>query len=156
MLLSVVVILAGCGGGGGDSWQRVTGGGFRFAAPTGWALSRSATTVAAFAGPVDRVQVQTFSLVKPYRSELFAAASRELDRVAAQVGRELNGRVATSATMRVAGMDARTYRIVFGPKVEEITFVFEGRREYELLCRRAATAPDQTCRRFVALQAVTS
>lgn len=145
-----MLILAGCGGGGSGSWQRVAGDGFRFAVPPSWTLTRNATTVAASAGPVDRVQVQTFRLVKPYRAELFAAASRELDRVARQVGRQLGGQVATSATVRVAGMNARTYRIEFGHKIEEITFAFAGRREYELLCRRAATASDATCRRFVA------
>jgi hypothetical protein len=33
--------------------------------------------------------------------------------------------------------------------VNEITFVLDGRREYQLLCRRRASADGETCRAFV-------
>ena len=140
-------MLAGCGGGG--NWQTVTGDGYRFLAPSDWTVTRSANMVVAARGRVDRVQVQTFRLVEPYRSELFAATSRELDRVAREIGGELHGTVATSATVRVAGGDARSYRIGYASLVEEITFVLNVRREYELLCRRAAAGTNDTCTRFV-------
>jgi hypothetical protein len=148
ILLITALVLAGCGG-HGASWQTVTGDGYRFLAPGDWTLTQGANAVMVSKGRVDRVQVETFRLVEPYRPELFAAASRELDRVAREVGHELRGHVAASATVRVAGMDARSYRITYGRLVEEITFVLDARREYELLCRRIATATDETCGKFV-------
>jgi hypothetical protein len=144
-----VLALAGCGGGGGG-WQGVSGDGFRFSAPPGWTVAQSSSAVGASQGDVDRVQVQVFHLVQPYQSTLFAEAARELDRRVEQLASLQKGRVASSLTVKVDRMDARSYRIAYGPLVEEITFVLDGRREYELLCRREATAPDETCRRFLA------
>lgn len=93
--------------------------------------------------------MQTFRLVRPYRAEVFSAASHELDVVAAKLASQLGGRVASSASTRVAGRDARAYRIDFGERVDEITFVLDGRREYQLLCRRLAAAHGETCKTFV-------
>ena len=125
------------------------GGGYRFDAPAGWTVTRTATSTAASRGPVDRMQVQTFRLVRPYRAELFAAASRELDRVAGKLAEQLRGRVAMRSSLRVVERDARAYRIDFDGRVTEITFVLDGRREYQLLCRRPAEADGDACRAFV-------
>ena len=58
----------------------------------------------------------------------------------------LGGRVTTRDAARVAGHDARSYRIVYGKRVDEITFVLDGRREYELLCRwRASEGEPGAC-----------
>jgi hypothetical protein len=149
ILLVAALALAGCGG-GSSGWQGVSGDGFRFSAPPGWTVTQSGGGADAADGNVDRVQVQLFHLVQPYRSTLFAAAAHELDRRIAQLALLQKGRVQSRATVRVDRMDARTYRIAYGPLVEEITFVLDGRREYELLCRRHSTAADETCRRFLA------
>jgi hypothetical protein len=53
------------------------------------------------------------------------------------------------ASLGVAGLDARSYAIDFRGKIEEITFVLKGRREFELLCRRRAGADDAACRELV-------
>ena len=127
----------------------MTGDGFRFAAPAGWTVAQTARSSAASSGPVNRVEVQTYRLVRPYRAELFDAASRELDRIAGALAVQLHGRVASRATTRVAGRDARSYRIDYDSRVSEITFVLDGRREYELLCRRPAAAASDTCAAFV-------
>ena len=83
VVLTVALILAGCGGESAEEPpQIVRGQGYSYAAPAGWEVKRSAKTTAAEEGDVDRVQVTTFRLVKPYRPALFAAASKELDRVA--------------------------------------------------------------------------
>jgi hypothetical protein len=143
-------ILAGCGGAGEASTQQIHGPGYSFAAPSAWSVTQAATSIAASNGPVDRVQVQTFQLVKPYRSELFSAAATELDQVAAKLARQLRGRVTMRSSTHVNGRDARVYRIDYGRKVDEITFVLDDVREYELLCRRAAVVnPGNTCGRFV-------
>jgi len=63
----------------------------------------------------------------------------ELDRVAAELARELAGRVEASRTIVVGGSRARQYELGYtrGGKslVERITFVLAGQREYQLLCR---------------------
>src|SRR5437763_7919386 len=114
ILLVGLLLLAGCGGatgGSGSSWQSVAGSGFRFSAPAAWAVARRPGPVVVSQGKVNRVQVQTFRLVKAYRPSLFEATSRELDRVATQVADELGGRVGARRTVRVDGREARSYRI---------------------------------------------
>lgn len=104
---------------------------------------------AASRGAVDRVEVARFRLLRPYERSQKAAVARELDRVAATVARQLRGRVTRRASLEVAGLDARSYAIDFRDKIEEITFVLNGRREFQLLCRRPAGADDGPCRELV-------
>jgi hypothetical protein len=144
----VLVILAGCGGGAVGGTQEVAGSGYTFRAPAGWGVVHRQRSAVASSGPVDLVQVQTFRLVKPYRRELFAAASQELDRVARKLAAQLRGRVVSSEDRHVAGRDARSYRIEYGPLADVITFVLDGRREYQLLCRLDAGDDGAVCRRF--------
>jgi hypothetical protein len=142
-----VLILAGCGGGGaGQEPQIVRGDGFRFEAPSGWTVRGGA----ARHGSVDRIEVMTFRLVKPYRPELFAAAAGELDGVATRLADQLHGRVAARSTVTAAGGKARSYRIDYDDgKTTEVTFVLSGRREYQLLCRRRSGSDDGACRQLV-------
>jgi hypothetical protein len=123
----------------------VNGAGFRFEAPAGWDVASIRHGQAAFNGTVDRLEVLTFPLVTPYREELFVRASRELNGVARQLADQLEGRVASSRTVRVAGRKARSYRIDYGKRMQRITFLLVGRREYQLLCRRPAGADDEVC-----------
>jgi hypothetical protein len=126
--------------------QTVHGSGFSFQAPAAWAIVRKSNSVAAVNGPVDRVEVLRFALEKPYRPELFAAVSRELDSVADRLAGQLSGRVAERTTSDVAGRNVRSYRIDYGPgKTQEIAFVLDGRDEFQVLCRRPADAADATC-----------
>ena len=105
---------------------------------------------AAATGPApDLVEVRTFRLVKPYRPAVFGSASRELDTVIDRIARQLHGSVASRRTIVVADRKSRSYRIDYDTKVQEITFVLEGRREYQLLCRRGAEDPDDACRQLV-------
>lgn len=112
-------------------------------------MKRSASGASASHGDVDLVGVSTFRLQKPFRPELFAAASKELDRVAAQLAGKLGGRVAASETVRAAGRDARSYRLEVGDRIEQVTFVLRGRGEYQLLCRRGAKGSDDACSTLV-------
>jgi hypothetical protein len=148
--LALAMILAGCGGSSAQTQARVVrGDGYRFSAPAGWHVQRSAQGASASHGDVDRVEVRTFRLVKAYRPQLFRAASRELDRVASDLAGQLKGRVDRSDTVRTAGREARSYRIVYGGETQEITFVLDGRREYQLLCRRKADGDDAACKTLV-------
>jgi hypothetical protein len=144
-LLVLCVILSGCGGSGGGKWQEVQSGELRFDAPTGWAVSGASATD----GPVSRVEVMTFRLLRPYDPSRRSAVARELDGVAGRLAKELEGRVGAGDWIAVGGLDARSYTVDFGDKVEAITFVLDGRTEYQLLCRRASATPDDACRRLV-------
>lgn len=147
----MVGLLAGCGGRGGGDQQQISGNGYRFSAPTGWTVTRTATSSAAASGPVRRVEVDTFRLVRAYRPQLFPETQRELDGVAARIAGQLHGRVDARSVVRAAGRQAWSYTIGYRGTVQQITFVFDGLREFELLCRRPAALPnDPACPRLVA------
>ena len=100
----------------------VTGDGFHFVAPADWTVVRKGASVAAVNGDVSRVEVVRFTLEKPYRPALFAAAARELDGVAARLASQLSGNVSSRATSEVGGRKARSYTIDYGPgKTQEIS-----------------------------------
>jgi hypothetical protein len=147
VVLVVAIILAGCGGGGGSEQQVVHGDGFRFEAPVDWKVSSQGV---ASNGRIDLLEVRTYTLLKPYRRALLARAARELDGDVEKIASGLHARVTSRETMRVAGHDARGYRLEYGGKVQEITFVLEGKREYELICRIATREDDAPCRHLVA------
>jgi len=146
LLLAVALILAGCGGSGSANWQQVQGDGFTFEAPAAWTVGGAAATN----GAVDRVEVLVFHLVRPYDPARRAATARELDRVAGRVATQLKGSVSSRRSLQVAGLDARTYALAFGGKIEQITFVLRDQREYELLCRRSEGADDAPCAHLLA------
>jgi hypothetical protein len=145
--LVLVLILAGCGGGGTTqpSTQTVQGQGYRFEAPVGWAVTRKPGESAAASGKVNRVEVRTFELVRPYDVRRFHAATRELDSVISRLASQLNGRVTSRRTVMVGGRKSRSYRIDYGDKTQQITFVLKGRQEHQLLCRRLESGDDEPC-----------
>jgi hypothetical protein len=146
--LGLVVLLAaaaGCGGGDEREPQTVAGPGFTFSAPAGWEVelrgrSSSATPEA---GATELVSVRVFRLARPYRPALWARVVPELDRVAANLARELGGRIESSAVVVVDGRRAKRYDIRYereGAEVVERTgFVLRGRREFQLVCRFEAS-----------------
>jgi hypothetical protein len=130
--------------------QTVQGEGFQFAAPPGWVVTRESNATSAGSGPVDRVEVLRFTLVKPYRRPLFQKAARELDAVIARLAKQLRGRVVRRATVQLAGAPARSYRIDYGAaKTQEIAFVLRGTSEYELLCRRPTSGAAAPCQQLL-------
>jgi hypothetical protein len=137
----VALILAGCGGGGNSNWQQVQGDGFAFNAPSGWTVDGAAATN----GSVDRVEVLVFRLVRLYERSKRAAVARELDRNASNLAQQLKGSVSSKRWVEAGGLDARSYAISYDGKLAEITFALDGRREYQLLCRRAAGGDDAPC-----------
>jgi len=154
--------LAGCGGGGGGGsttsaggsaggGQEVKGTGFTFHAPDGWTVKTTATSAVAGQDKNTLVSVTVLPLVKPYRPALFLRAARELDRVAADLAKQLGGQVVSSNTVIAAKARARQYEIEHDGLVDRITFVLRGKREYQLTCRWPKTAgrPD-ACDQLVA------
>jgi hypothetical protein len=109
-------------------------------------VTRTGNAVAAADGPVNRLEVLSFTLEKSYTPARFAAASRELDGDAARLAGELSGHLAARSTTEVTGHKARAYRIEYGHgKTQEIVFLLDGKNEFELLCRRQASASASEC-----------
>jgi hypothetical protein len=130
--LALLFILPACASGTKIqpvSTRVVRGPDFSFSAPGGWRTSRTQRAIAVRSGKT-RVSVTTYTLQKPYRPALFAAAARELDGIAAKLAAEAGGTLTQKQTVRVAGAKIRAYR--FG--TTRIGFVLEGKREYQLLC----------------------
>jgi hypothetical protein len=148
-LLALVTILAGCGGsGGGKPTQQVIGPGFSFAAPDGWRVVRSRELVSAGSGS-DLVQVARFRLLKPYRATLFAKVEKELAVRMAAVAKQTSGRLSGSRVVTTGGVRSHSYEVKTDERIDEYTFVLDGMREYQLLCRRAASEDDKNCRLLV-------
>jgi hypothetical protein len=140
------LILAACGGSTTSNVQTVRGEGYTFDAPAGWTVSHKPGLSIATQGPTALVEVQQFTLEKPYRVARFAAVSRELDGDASTLARQSSGKLVSRATRQIAGRKTRYYSIDYGPgKRYEIAFVLDGLREYQLLCRRVSSASDSPC-----------
>jgi hypothetical protein len=144
--LTAAVLLAGCGGGGGSSTagppQTVRGTGFAFRAPGKWHVSRTQDRVAASPKPIapELLSVSVFPLLKPYTPSLYErVVTGELDKNAAKLAKEQNGKVVAAKDIQVAGIKSRQYELEYesnGKKLgERITFVFRDKTEYELLCQ---------------------
>jgi hypothetical protein len=144
--LLVVAIIGGCGGSNGAKGQLVRGDGFHFTAPPGWSVQHTHTTSVASSGQVDLVQASSFRTVKQYRSGLFPELPKELGRVAGSLAHDVGGHVVGHRRVVVGGRQSWSYRLKSGSNVTDVTFVFVGRMEFQLLCRRAPkddTAPCQ-------------
>jgi hypothetical protein len=130
--LALLFILAACGSGTKThpvSTRVVRGPDFSFSSPSGWRTSRTERVVAVRNG-ASRVSVTTYTLQKPYRPALFAAAAKELDGIAQKLAAEAGRTLTEKQTVLVDGKRIRAYR--FG--TTRIGFVLVGRREYQLLC----------------------
>ena len=139
-------ILAGCGGSGGEKpAQRVSGPGFSFSAPGGWSVDRSGTRASASSGS-ELVQVAKFRLLRPYSAPLFEKVAKELEVRMAAVAKQTSGKLAGSSVVKADGVRSHSYRVATDDRVDEYTFVLQGMREYQLLCRRSASHDDRNCR----------
>jgi hypothetical protein len=133
----------------------VKGPGFTFMAPAGWTVQHTSTAVVVRNGTVDIVEMAAFPTVKRYRPALFSRLPHELDGVVGKLAHDLSGTVDGPHEVQTAGGRSWTYTVTYDDQVEEITFVFKGRREFELLCRRARDASDANCKQLVASFAIT-
>jgi len=138
--LALLFILSACGSGTKThpvSTRVVRGPGFSFSAPADWSTSRTRRAVLVRDGG-SRVSVTTYTLQKPYRPALFAAAAKELDGVAAKLAAAGGGTISQKQTTIVAGEKIRAYRF----DATRIGFVLVGKREYQLLCELPPTGQD--------------
>jgi hypothetical protein len=147
-------MLAGCGGGAETAREQVVRGtGYRFSAPGAWRVTRAATTVEVADG-LQLVSVERYPLIRRYRQALWSRVVPELDRAAAGVARQQEGRVSSSRTITVAGDRARSYDVAYRHDgkslVERITFVLRGKTEYYLLCRYESEGDTGACERLLA------
>jgi hypothetical protein len=136
--LALLTLSAGCGGGGGggeSAGRLVTGRGFAFSAPSDWASTRTPRAAVVKQDAVTLVSVTVLPLVKAYRPQLFPRVVGELDRVATELARRLQGSVTGRRTIVVAGRRVRQYEITHGELVDRLTFVLRGKQEFLLTCR---------------------
>jgi hypothetical protein len=146
-LLILALAVSGCGSHAASQvrLRRVAGNGFSFAAPAEWKVTRSGRMVNASpsGGGPDLVSVQTFRLRRPAQ---WPRVIPEIDRVARVLTARLRGTLGSSRTVTVDGRRARQYEIGYvrfkTSLTQRITFVFKGRREYQLSCRWAARSPN--------------
>lgn len=122
----------------------VHGPGFRFAAPDGWRVSGGGRWARA-SRDSQLVQVTIFPLLRPYNDGLFDRVRGELDARMQGVAQQLHGSVVGTRTVTAAGIRSHSYQVTAGKDIVEYTFVLRGKREYELLCRRPASASDDPC-----------
>jgi hypothetical protein len=103
---------------------------------------------------VSLLSVTRYELLRAFRPGLWSSVLPELDRAAAGVAAQQNGKLGTSATITVAGRQARRYDIDYernGKRlVERLVFVLRGKTEYLLLCRYEAGGDTGACDRLLA------
>jgi len=133
--------------------QAVHGAGVRFDAPVGWKVTTARTSVSA-THDSQIVQVTTFPLVKRYDDSLFDKVKSELDLRMRAVAAQLRGPLGSSRTVTTGGIRSHTYDVTAGSDVLEYTFVLQGKREFELLCRRPSSASDDACKQLLATFAI--
>jgi len=124
---------------------------FRFQAPVGWKVARSGglTTATATHGS-ELVQVASFPLARPYTPALFTKVESELATRMAQVANASGGKVTGHSVVTADGIRSHTYTVQVGDHVDTYVFVLRGKREYQLLCRRASSDKAGFCDRLVA------
>jgi hypothetical protein len=149
-LLLPTLILAGCGGSGAKqpSYQDVRGPGFRFQAPVGWVVKTQGAMTTATSDS-ELVQVATFPLAKAYSSALFAKVESELTTRMAQVAKTSGGTISGHSVATAGGIRSHLYDVKVGDHVDRYVFVLRGKREYQLLCRRKASASETFCEQLV-------
>jgi hypothetical protein len=131
----------------------VQGNGYRFSAPADWAVVRSGRELQVSEG-VKLVSVTRYPLLRRYRPALWGRVAPELDRAAAQLAQQQNGKVGARQTVTIAGLQARRYDIDYerdGKQlVERLAFVLRGKTEYLLLCRYDRGGDTDACDRLLA------
>lgn len=127
----------------------MAGNGFTFLAPDKWKVTRSERLiiVAPSSNSPELLSVQVFRLRRPAR---WPRVIPEVNGVARLLTTRLKGSLRSSRTVAIAGRPARQYEISYSrfskPLTQRITFVFSGRREYQLSCRWPSDSPDPTRR----------
>jgi hypothetical protein len=151
-LILAVCGLAGCGGSSaatsGTQWLTVRGTGFSFQAPDGWKVEHAQGRVSVTHGS-KLVQVSTFPLAKPYDAKLFAPVAKELRARMTDVARQTGGKLSDGPDVTADGVRSHSYIVTSGSQADEYTFVFSGKREYLLLCRRTSSSGSDVCARLV-------
>jgi hypothetical protein len=144
------VILTGCGGSSTHhaASQTVKGQGFRFDAPSGWRVTVEKQRASASHGD-ELLQVAAFPLQKPYSAALFTRVERELRARMQQVAQMTGGTVSSGGPVTAGGIRSHSYNVTVGDHIDQYTFVLQGLREFQLLCRRRSSSADAACRQLV-------
>jgi hypothetical protein len=102
----------------------------------------------------DVLSVRRYTLQRAFQPRLWGQVVPELDQAADQVAAQQNATVKERKTMKIAGGDARHYKIDYehgGQELtEELGFVLRGKTEYLLLCRYERGGDRGACERLLA------
>jgi hypothetical protein len=155
LLLAALILamsgLAGCGGSSATTaadWRTVAGAGFTFQAPVGWKVDRANGRISV-SHDSELVQVSTFPLAKRYDDTLFARVAPELRSRMQEIARETGGKLSDGQTVTAGGVRSHAYDVTAGNQVDQYTFVFTGKREHLLLCRRKSSGGSNFCEQLV-------
>jgi hypothetical protein len=155
-VMLVAVAGAGCSGGGAAEGTKVVQGtGYTFSAPASWQVVRTARQTQAVAGKgsLALVAVSRLPLRRDAGPELASDVVADLDRAADQLARQHHGSRTDSVTERIAGRDARRYKVAYdlhGAKlIETVAFVLRGKTEFLLLCRYEQSQPGDACNQLL-------
>jgi hypothetical protein len=122
--------------------------GYSFQAPAGWKVERAGNRVSA-TRDAELVQVATFPLIKTYDEKLFGRVATELRSRMQDIARQTGGKLSAQRTVVADRVRSHAYDVTAGALVDEYTFVFGGKREYLLLCRRKSSDGSRFCTQLV-------
>lgn len=147
-----MAILSGCGASSTQkaaAWQVIRTASFRFEAPAGWPVERTAGGAKA-SKDGDFVQVSTFPLARAYTPALFTRVEAELAARMAAVAQQAKGVVKSHRVVAVTGAKSHSFEIVVDGRTSRYTFVLRGKREFLLLCSADPDACDELAASFSA------
>jgi hypothetical protein len=143
-------LLAGCGGGGSQSFTTPTYP-FSFDYPDGWTLSRGAnftygsgdsavrSVSAALKEPYDQVTITQYKLKKTL-PEGINGYQPEVDRIVARLTKQAGGDASDAKVVKYGGVPGYQYIVEYpGPDKlllqNKLTFLFKGRNEFQINCQ---------------------
>lgn len=136
------LILAACGGGKSEEPPlRLNGPGWAAEAPAGWEVEhRPRTVIVKRPEGVEQVVVAQFALPKRFRPALWSKAKPELRKLAETIAVQTapGAKVGAAEETALAGRRALSFDVTYErdgkARLDRLTFLLVGRREFQVTC----------------------